>query len=148
MDDLDRAIIDVLRDDARIANVALADRVGLTPGPCLRRVQRLEADGVIVGYRAQIAPEAVGQGFEVLLDIELTAFDKNRVESFEAALSRYPEVLELHRLFGTPDYLARIAVADLPAYEAFLTNEVLAIPGIHRVSSRFAMKTIKTLRPR
>ncbi len=148
MDSLNRAIIDLLREDGRISNVALAERVGLTPGPCLRRVQRLEADGVIVGYQAQISPQATGQSFEVLLDIELTQFDKNSVESFEATLAAHPEVLELHRLFGTPDYLARIAVADLAAYEAFLTNEVLAIPGIHRVSSRFPMKTIKSLRPR
>lgn len=127
--------------------MALADRVGLTPGPCLRRVQRLEAEGVIVGYRAQIAPAAIGQGFEVLLDIELTRLDKHNVESFEDTVAGFPEVLELHRLFGTPDYLARIAVADLPAYEAFLTNRVLSIPGIHRVSSRFPMKTVKSLRP-
>lgn len=147
MDSLDHAIIDVLREDARIANVALADRVGLTPGPCLRRVQRLEAEGVIVGYRARIAPVAVGQGFEVLLDIELTRLDKQNVESFEDTMAAFGEVLELHRLFGTPDYLARIAVADLPSYEAFLTNQVLSIPSIHRVASRFPMKTIKSLRP-
>lgn len=130
-----------------MSNTALAEKVGLTPGPCLRRVQRLEADGVIVGYRALIAPEATGQGFEVLLDIELTHFDKHSVESFEETLAGFEEVLELHRLFGTPDYLARIAVADLPSYEQFLTDKVLVIPGIHRVSSRFPMKTVKSLRP-
>ena len=147
MDSLDRAIIDVLTTDGRIANVALAERVGLTAGPCLRRVQRLEAEGVIVGYQARVAPAAIGEGFEVLLDIELTHFDKHSVESFEEAMAAFDEVLELHRLFGTPDYLARVAVADLPAYERFLTNEVLVIPGIHRVSSRFPMKTVKSLRP-
>jgi DNA-binding Lrp family transcriptional regulator len=62
-------------------------------------------------------------------------------------MAGYPQVLELHRLFGSPDYLVRVAVADLPAYEQFLTSKVLAIPGIHRVSSRFPMKTIKSLRP-
>lgn len=147
MDLLDRAIIDALRDDGRLANVALADKVGLTAGPCLRRVQRLEADGVIIGYRALVSPAAVGQGFEVLLDIELTRFDKHSVESFEDTLAGFDEVLELHRLFGTPDYLARVAVADLPAYEQFLTDSVLILPGIHRVSSRFPMKTVKSLRP-
>ncbi|MUL45836.1 Lrp/AsnC family transcriptional regulator [Mycobacterium sp. CBMA293] len=147
MDSLDAAIIDVLREDGRIANVALAERVGLTPGPCLRRVQRLEADRVIVGYQAQISPAAANQSFEVLLDIEITDFDMGSIESFEAMMAGYPQVLELHRLFGSPDYLARVAVADLAAYEQFLTSKVLAIPGIHRVSSRFPMKTIKSLRP-
>ena len=147
MDSLDSAIIEVLRKDGRIANVALAERVGLTPGPCLRRVQRLEAEGVIVGYQAQISPAAANQTFEVLLDIEITDFDMKSIESFEARMAGYPQVLELHRLFGSPDYLARVAVADLAAYEQFLTSKVLAIPGIHRVSSRFPMKTIKSLRP-
>lgn len=147
MDSLDIAIIDVLREDGRIANVALAERVGLTPGPCLRRVQRLEADGVIVGYQAQISPAAANQSFEVLLDVEITDFDMKSIETFEAKMAAYPQVLELHRLFGSPDYLVRVAVADLPAYEQFLTSKVLAIPGIHRVSSRFPMKTIKSLRP-
>lgn len=147
MDRLDAAIIDVLREDGRIANVALAERVGLTPGPCLRRVQRLEADGIIVGYQAQISPAAANQSFEVLLDIEITDFDMKSIESFEARMAAYTQVLELHRLFGSPDYLARVAVADLAAYEDFLTHKVLAIPGIHRVSSRFPMKTIKSLRP-
>ncbi|CAM5730354.1 Lrp/AsnC family transcriptional regulator [Mycolicibacterium aubagnense] len=147
MDRLDSAIIDVLREDGRIANVALAERVGLTPGPCLRRVQRLEADGVIVGYQAQISPAAAHQSFEVLLDIEITDFDMTSIESFEDTMAAYPQVLELHRLFGSPDYLCRVAVADLAAYEQFLTSKVLSIPGIHRVSSRFPMKTIKSLRP-
>lgn len=147
MDSLDTAIIEVLREDGRIANVALAERVGLTPGPCLRRVQRLEADGVIVGYQAQISPAAANQSFEVLLDIEITDFDMKSIETFEDKMAAYPQVLELHRLFGSPDYLVRVAVADLPAYEQFLTSKVLSIPGIHRVSSRFPMKTIKSLRP-
>lgn len=146
MDTVDWAIIDLLRNDARITNASLAQKVGLTPGPCLRRVQRLEAEGVITGYRAQVSPRVLGQGFEVLLDIELTRFDKASVESFEATMSGFSEVLELHRLFGTPDYLARVAVADSESYEQFLTNCVLVLDGIHRVSSRFPMKTVKSLR--
>ena len=148
MDRTDRAIIDLLQQDARIPNTVLADRVNLTPGPCLRRVQRLETDGIIVGYRAQIDPVAIGQGFEVILDIVLTRFDKASVEHFETTMAGFDEVIELYRMFGSPDYYARIAVADLPTYEIFLTDHVLTIPDIHRVSSRFPMKTVKTLRPR
>lgn len=146
MDATDRAIIDVLRQDGRISNVALADRVNLTPGPCLRRVQKLEADGVIVGYRAEVDPAAVGQGFEILLDVELTNFDRGSVDRFEGTMAGYEEVLELYRMFGAPDYFIRVAVADLPAYEAFLTDRVMTIPGVLKVSSRFPMKRIKSLR--
>ncbi|HEU0181834.1 MAG TPA: Lrp/AsnC family transcriptional regulator [Agromyces mariniharenae] len=146
MDATDRAIIDVLRQDGRISNVALADRVNLTPGPCLRRVQKLEADGVIVGYRAEVDPAAVGQGFEILLDVELTNFDRGSVDRFEGTMAGYDEVLELYRMFGAPDYFIRVAVADLPAYEAFLTDRVMTIPGVLKVSSRFPMKRIKSLR--
>lgn len=143
MDRIDRAIIDALRRDGRISNVDLAEQVNLTPGPCLRRVQRLEADRVIRGYHAEIAPEALGRGFEVFLDVELTTFDRESVYGFEHAMAAFEEVTELHRLFGSPDYFVRIAVADLTAYEAFLTEQVLTIPGIQKVSSRFTMKTVK-----
>ncbi|MFO6453459.1 MULTISPECIES: Lrp/AsnC family transcriptional regulator [unclassified Aeromicrobium] len=147
LDGLDHAIIDNLRSDGRMSNVALADRVGLTPAPCLRRVQRLEAEGVIRGYQAIVSPDALGQGFEVFLDIDLTDFARGSIDAFETSMTGFAEVIELHRLFGTPDYHARIATADTAAYEAFLTDHVLTIPGISRVSSRFAMKTLKSLRP-
>lgn len=129
-------------------NTVLADQVNLTPGPCLRRVQRLEADGIIVGYHAQVDPVAISQGFEVIIDLELTRFDRASVEHFETTMAAFDEVLELFRMFGSPDYLARIATADLPTYETFLTEHILTIPDIRRVSSRFPMKTVKSLRPR
>ncbi len=147
LDGLDHAIIDHLRADGRLTNVALADKVGLTPAPCLRRVQRLEAEGVIRGYQAVVDPAALGQGFEVFLDIDLTDFARGSIEAFESAMTGFEQVIELHRLFGTPDYTARVATVDTAAYEAFLTDQVLTIPGISRVSSRFAMKTLKSLRP-
>ena len=143
MDNLDRAIIAELEDDGRLSNVDLAARVGLTTGPCLRRVQRLEKAGVIRGYRAIIDPAAMGRAFEVLLDIDLQAQDANTVEPFESALAAASEVIELRRLFGKPDYFVRIAVADLTAYEIFLSSRVMTIPGVGRVHSRFAMKNIK-----
>jgi DNA-binding Lrp family transcriptional regulator len=117
--------------------------VGLTTGPCLRRVQRLEATGVIRGYRAIIDPAAIGRGFEVLLDVDLFAQDAATVESFESILAAAPEIIELRRLFGKPDYFVRVAVADLSAYETFLSYRVMTIPGVGRVHSRFAMKNIK-----
>jgi len=143
MDKLDRAIIAELERDGRISNVDLAARVGLTTGPCLRRVQRLEAAGVIRGYRAIIDPAAMGREFEVLLDIDLQAQDAATVERFESTLAAAAEVTELRRLFGKPDYFVRVAVADLAAYETFLSNDIMTIPGVGRLHSRFAMKNIK-----
>ena len=144
MDSMDRAIIAELLQDGRIPNVELAERVHLTPGPCLRRVQRLEQEKVIRGYRAVVDPAALDRGFEVILDVELTVFDRETVYAFEEALAAMDEVVELHRLFGSPDYFVRVAVKDLPAYESFLTERVMSLPGLQKVSSRFTMKTIKS----
>ncbi|MEV8428451.1 Lrp/AsnC family transcriptional regulator [Streptomyces chartreusis] len=143
MDAIDEAIIAELERDGRLTNVELAQRVGLTTGPCLRRVQRLEADGVIRGYRAVIDPASVGRSFEVLIDLGLESQDAETVEHFERTLAEAEEVLELRRMFGSPDYLVRVAVADLPAYEAFLSGRVMTIPRIKNVTSHFTMKTIK-----
>lgn len=144
MDKIDHAIIDQLRRDCRLSNTELADRVGLTPSPCLRRVRKLEADGVLLGYHARIDPEAVGRGFEVHVDFELTDQAQSTLRRFEEALVALDEVVEARRMFGAPDYNARIAVADLPAYERFMTQELTALPGMAKMQSRFAMKTIKS----
>ncbi|WP_427924654.1 Lrp/AsnC family transcriptional regulator [Streptomyces sp. cg40] len=143
MDAIDKAIIAELERDGRLTNVELALRVGLTTGPCLRRVQRLETDGVILGYRAVIDPASVDRSFEVLIDLSLQSQDAETVEHFEEELARAAEVLELRRLFGNPDYFVRVAVADLPAYETFLSRRVMTIPGIKNVTSHFTMKTLK-----
>ncbi|MBF6436461.1 Lrp/AsnC family transcriptional regulator [Nocardia cyriacigeorgica] len=145
MDSLDRAIIAELEAEGRLTNVELAGRVGLTPGPCLRRVQRLESEGVIRGYRAVIDPASVGRAFEVLLDLTLEGQDAETVARFEATMTGLDEVKELRRLFGTPDYFARVAVADLDSYEVFLRTRVMTIPKIGRVNSRFTMKNLKQL---
>jgi DNA-binding Lrp family transcriptional regulator len=143
MDAIDRAIIAELERDGRLTNVELAQRVGLTTGPCLRRVQRLEADGVIRGYRAVIDAAAVGRSVEVLIDISLEAQDADTVERFERTLTEAEEVVELRRLFGSPEYFMRVAVADLAAYETFLSRRVMTIPRIKGVTSRFTMKNLK-----
>jgi DNA-binding Lrp family transcriptional regulator len=143
MDAIDRAIIAELERNGRLTNVELAQRVGLTTGPCLRRVQRLEADGVIRGYRAVIDPAAVGRSFEVLIDLTLDAQDAETVERFEKALVQAEEVIELRRLFGSPDYFVRVAVADLAAYETFLSQHVMTIPRVRGITSHFTMKNVK-----
>jgi DNA-binding Lrp family transcriptional regulator len=143
LDELDRAILFHLQRDGRLTNIELARRVGLTPPPCLRRVRRLEEAGIITGYRAQINPEAMGLGLEVMVSIEVSVSDLKTLEGLEATIVAYPEVVEFRRLFGTPDYYLRVLVADYAAYEAFQTTKIIGIPGVARVISQPTMKKLK-----
>ncbi|MEU1018423.1 MULTISPECIES: Lrp/AsnC family transcriptional regulator [unclassified Streptomyces] len=142
MDEIDRNILRELQSDGRLTNQELAQRVGLSASPCLRRVRQLELDGVIQGYRAVVDPEAVGRGFEVLVSIEVRR-DRATVEAFEAALQEIPDVIEAYRLFGSPGCLLRIAVADLAAYERLWIERLTALAGVTEVNSQIIMKRIK-----
>ncbi|MFE3051089.1 Lrp/AsnC family transcriptional regulator [Streptomyces albidoflavus] len=143
LDATDREILFHLLEDGRMTNVELAKRVGLTPPSCLRRVKRLEEDGVITGYRAVISPEAIGRSLEVLVDIEIYAQDRKTIEEFEATLGAYDEVTEFRRMYGSPHYFARVAVADNTAYEAFVMDKLTGHPAVQRLESRLTMKKIK-----
>jgi len=144
VDALDRTIVAELQRDGRLTNLDLASRVGLTPAPCLRRVRRLEEDGVITGYTAVIDQDSIGRGFEVIIHTDLVAKDLATVEAFENRVAAMSEVAELRRMFGIPDYVIRVQVADLEAYERWLTTQLMGDPAIARVDSRITMKTIKT----
>ena len=126
-----------------MSNVELADRVGLTPPPCLRRVRRLEAEGYITGYRAVLNPELTGRAFDVMVAVDINATDRQTVEDFEAAIVSFDEVVAVRRLFGQPDYLVQVAVADAVEYEAFLTAKLIGLPGLSRTVSHQTMKRIK-----
>jgi Lrp/AsnC family transcriptional regulator, leucine-responsive regulatory protein len=143
MDALNRAILSELQADGRLSNVELAERVRLSPSPCLRRVRALEHAGAIRGYHADIDPEHVGRGFEVVVHVDLALKDRTTVESFEAALVEFEEVVECRRMFGLPDYLIRVAVSGPAAYEAFYMNKLAELPGLARVNSQFTMKAVK-----
>jgi Lrp/AsnC family transcriptional regulator, leucine-responsive regulatory protein len=143
MDQLDRAILRHLQADGRLSNVELAERIRLSPSPCLRRVRALEDAGVIRGYHAEIDPAAVDRGFEVTVHVELTLKDRATVEAFETAIAALDEVVECQRMFGLPDYVIRVAVADQAAYETFYMNDLAELPGLARVNSQFAMKVVK-----
>ncbi|GGO54406.1 Lrp/AsnC family transcriptional regulator [Streptomyces lasiicapitis] len=142
MDRIDRDILRELQNDGRLSNQELAQRVGLSASPCLRRVRQLEQDGVIRGYRAVVDPEAVGRGFEVLVSIEVRR-DRATVEAFEAALQDIPDVIEAYRLFGSPGCLLRIAVADLAAYERLWIERLTSLDGVSEVNSQIIMKRVK-----
>ncbi|MFW6690782.1 Lrp/AsnC family transcriptional regulator [Streptomyces sp. MAR4 CNX-425] len=143
MDAIDRAILRELQRDGRLSNAELAERVRLTPSPCLRRVRQLERDGVIRGYRALLDGDAVGRGFQAFVTVALAQEDRETVAGFEATMAERAEVVEAHRVFGDTDFLLRVAVADLPAYERFNTEVLLALPGVARVTSHLTMKTVK-----
>jgi DNA-binding Lrp family transcriptional regulator len=144
VDATDRKIIAELQRDGRLSNVELADRVGLTPAPCLRRVKRLEDQGVILGYAARIDPHSTGRGFEVLVNVDLTRKDRATFEAFEAAVAAFDEVTELRRMFGLPDYVLRVATASITSYETFVSTQLGDVPGILRLDSHLTMKTIKS----
>jgi DNA-binding Lrp family transcriptional regulator len=133
----------MLQEDGRLTNQELADRVGLTPAPCLRRVRRLEADAVITGYTATVDPAALGREFEVIINADLVAKDLATVEAFEDRVAAMDEVAELRRMFGIPDYLIRVQVANTEIYERWLTTRLMGDPAIARVDSRITMKVIK-----
>ena len=128
----------------RLSNVELADRIGLTPAPCLRRVKRLESDDVILGYTARINPQAIGRGFEVLVNIDLTRKDRATFETFEAAVATLDEVIEVRRMFGLPDYLLRVTTASLDSYETFVSTQLGYVPGVDKLDSHLTMKLVKS----
>jgi Lrp/AsnC family transcriptional regulator, leucine-responsive regulatory protein len=143
VDSIDYAILFQLQSSGRISNVELADRVGLSPSPCLRRVRNLEAAGVITGYQAVIDPAAVGRGFQVIVHANMMVKDRSTIEAFEAEVAGLDEVIECRRMFGDPDYLLWVAVADADAYERFYMSKLADLPGVARMNSQFTMKTIK-----
>jgi DNA-binding Lrp family transcriptional regulator len=143
MDSVDRAILEHLERNGRLTNVELAALVGLSPSPCLRRVQHLERTGVIAGYHARIDPAAAGRGFEVVVLVDMMLKDRATVMAFEDRVSELPEVVECRRMFGVPDYLLWVAVGDQVAYEAFLIDRLAALPGVARMTSQLTMKLVK-----
>ena len=145
LDRLDREIIDHLECDGRISNIDLAAAVHLSPSACLRRVRSLEQSGVIRGYRALIDPARLGRGFEVMVHVELALKDRGTVEEFEAGIAALDEVVECRRMFGMPDYLIRVSVADQEAYERFYMSKLASLPGLARVNSQFTMKLVKQI---
>src|SRR6185312_4438527 len=112
LDAIDGRIVAELQSDGRLSNVELADRVGLSPSPCLRRIKRLETSGLIEGYRATLKREFVGLGFSVFLSVKLYEHANERVAQFEQTMVALPEVIACHLVSGEADYLLEVVVAD------------------------------------
>ena len=146
MDDISRRILQELSRDGRISNIELADRVGLSPSACLRRVQELERKGVIKGYRAVLDGEQLGAGFVAYVGVGLNDHSKASQEAFERAVSLAAEVVECHNITGTIEYLLRVECADLKAYKAFHTERLGAIAQVNAITSYVVMGSPKDAR--
>ncbi len=145
-DQINRQILRELTRDGRISNLELAERIGLSPSACLRRVQELERAGVITGYRAVLDPAAMGVGFVAYIGVGLGEHTKAAQEGFERALQQAPEVVECHNITGTIEYLLRVECANLPSYKTFHTEVLGTLPHVTSITSYVVMGSPKDLR--
>lgn len=143
IDHLNDRILRELTRDGRITNIDLAARVGLSPSACLRRVQDLERQGIIKGYRAVLDPAKTGRGFVAYLTVGLNLHTKAAQEAFERAVARAPEVREIHNVTGTVEYLLRVEAADLAAYKHFHTEVLGVIAQVASITTFVVMGSPK-----
>ncbi len=147
IDRIDRRILDTLQADGRLSNVDLAERIGLSPSPCLRRVKRLEDAGMIAGYRAVLDRKAIGLGLTVFIELKVGKHSRDNAAMLQEALLAIPEVVSCHMVSGVSDFLAEVVVPDLDAYERLMTEKILTLPTIEDVRSNFAIRTVKSDAP-
>lgn len=145
LDQFDRRIIAELQKDARITNVALAEKVGLSPPPCLRRVKRLEDEGVIRAWHIEIDRKALGLGVTVFVGVKFDQPQNIEASEFVAAIGRWPEVVSCQLITGDMDFLLEVVVEDQEAYQRFLFDKLLKLPRVKDVRSNFAIKTFKNM---
>jgi Lrp/AsnC family leucine-responsive transcriptional regulator len=142
MDRTDRAILALLQEDARMSNVELAGRVGLSPSACLRRVAALEKSGVIDSYRAQLNLDSLGHSVLVLVRITLHGQSAEMMTEFEAAATRIPQILACFLLAGEEDYLLRIAARDVADFGRIHTEYLSSLPHVLRMESNFVLRQV------
>ena len=143
LDAIDRKILAVLQQDGRKSIAELAEQVGLSPSPCLRRVRMLEEAGVIARYVAVLDQQSVGLPVSVFVSIKLEKQREESLNRFAKAIAAWPEVLECYLMTGPRDYLLRVVVADLAAYEQFLKQKLTRLSGIGSIESSFALEQVK-----
>lgn len=142
MDLIDRKIVRAVQVDGRMTITELADRVGLSATPCARRLERLQSEGVISGYTAKIDAAKLGFGVSIFVSVELEKQDRAAIDSFERSIRRCDEVMECYLMTGSRDILLRVVTRDLSAFDAFLENRLMQIPGIRNLRSNFALRTM------
>jgi DNA-binding Lrp family transcriptional regulator len=142
LDSIDWNVLRALQDDARIANVDLAEKVNLSPSPCLARVRALEKGGYISRYVTLLNPAAVGLGVSVFVQVRLEKQVEASLNAFERAVAERPEVMECYLMTGTSDYLLRVVVSDLEEFQTFVMH-LSKIPGVGNIQSSVALKQVK-----
>lgn len=143
LDAIDRRILKHLQANARLSNVELAETVGLSSSPCWRRVRALEESGVIARYVTLVDPVAAGLPISVFINVSLEKQIEAALDRFEAAVRDRPEIMECYLMTGDADYLLRVVVPDLGAYERFLLEHLTRVPGVASIRSSFALKQVK-----
>ena len=143
MDAIDRKILAVVQEDASLSVAEIGSRVGLSSTPCWKRLQRLEADGVITRRVALIDPEKIGLGITVFVSIETGDHSQDWLKRFAETVGGMPEVMEFYRMAGDVDYMLRVVVHDMPDYDKFYKKLIATVP-LKNVTSRFAMERIKS----
>jgi Lrp/AsnC family transcriptional regulator, leucine-responsive regulatory protein len=147
LDSADCRIVAELQANGRLSNVELADKIGLSPSPCLRRVKRLERDGYIEGYRAALRRDRIGLGFSVFIGVKIDGHTNERALQFEKAVVAMPEVVACHLVSGEADYFLEVVVPDLGDYQRFLVGKLLDLPIVREVRSNIAIQTLKAGAP-
>lgn len=143
LDAIDRKILRLLQGNGRLTNLELADQVGLSPSPCLRRMKRLEEDGYIKRFVAVVDQDKVGLAVSVFVQIKVESQELNALGRFETTIRRWPEVLECYLMTGPRDYLLRVVVEDVAAYERFIKEKLTKLEGISTMESSFALSQVK-----
>ena len=143
IDHYDQQILQVLQEDGRISNQDLADRIGLSPSPCLRRVRALEEAGIIAGYRALLDARKLGLTLTALIHISMDRHTPERFENFESEIGAIPEIVECLLITGQDaDYQLKVVVRDMDAYQELLLNRITRIPGVTGVHSSFVLRRV------
>jgi DNA-binding Lrp family transcriptional regulator len=142
LDRIDQQILDLLQRDGRLTNAALAERVHLSASACLRRVQRLEQEGVIAGYTAVLDPASVGRATSVFVEVSLNSQREDALEAFEQAVRDCAQIAECHLMSGGSDYLLRVAVANTQEYERVHKQYLSRLPHVARIRSSFALRMV------
>lgn len=142
LDSIDHSIVSALQDDGRISNVQLADKVGLSPSACLRRVQILEDRGIITGYAAMIDAAALGRSTHIIVAITLERQSEDYLSAFERAVADCPDVMECYLMAGDADYVLRLQARDAADYERIHKEYLSRLPGVARIQSSFALRQV------
>lgn len=142
LDVTDKAILHALQSDGRITNIELAERVGLSPSACLRRVRGLEESGVIDSYAAVLDPAAIDRGTSVFVEISLASQQESVLDQFEEAVAIHPAVMSCHLMAGDADYLVHVVCSDVSDYERLHRTHFALLPGVARIRSSFALRTV------